>query len=135
MLINVDVKGLYQFCLSEVEQIENISPYDLEVCRSVERVLDIVRDTPSEFFPVYILEAFKEACEHQFDAPHLLHASDLMAAYVLFKVGCLDETELYRASNCSFSWYKEILRDIEEPEEPLEGPDDVLFDDNGEVPF
>lgn len=129
MLLNVDVKGLYQFCLSEVEQIENISPYDLEVCRAVECVLDIVRDTPSEFFPVYILEAFKEACEHQFDAPHVLHVSDLMAAYALFKSGHLDENALYRAFNTSLDWYIKALGEAD-PDASL-----ILADDNGEVPF
>lgn len=105
MIINVDVNGLYQFTSSEVDQIKNISPFDLEVCRAVECVLDIVRDTPSEFFPVYILDAFKEACEHHFLAPYVLHCSDLMAAYALFKYGSLDELELYRASNTSLCWY------------------------------
>lgn len=112
-------------------------------------IMEDSEDFPANFAEKFLIRTFTHCIMTAgFPDAYLLAISDVSAALVLYAYNEIDRDELWKATfnaDVSIQDYEksqEIDTDFSEDddtsddtEEPLEGPDDVIFDDNGEVPF
>lgn len=112
-------------------------------------IMEDSEDFPANFAENFLIRTFSHCIlTVRFPDAYLLAISDVSAALVKYAYNDIDRDELWKATlnaDLSIQDYeksREIDTDFSEDddtsddtEEPLEGPDNVIFDDKGEVPF